>query len=117
MAKVTSSADLQNCPDFEIFKRMVVICLGDIVDQINGNITLQDNVTTSGPLTAIFPIVDTQIAVTHQLGATPSGYIIVNKSAAMDIYKSPGTGPGFDWTNTTIYLNSTGVGTAVIYVV
>lgn len=83
--------------------------VSQIFDQVftifNRNISFTDNCKTS-LVSVAFASANTQQAVTHNLGKTPVGYIIV---------ESQGTGVVYDgatsWTNQYMYLQCTAIET------
>lgn len=117
MAKITATATLQNAADLTQLRRFVSKFFNDVLIQFNGNVQFGTNILSSGPFTVTFTAPNVATAVNHNLGLAPQGYLIIQSSAAMNIYKSPGQGSGIDWTPSVIYLNSSAAGTAQIYVI
>ncbi len=84
--------------------------LKDLYTILNNGFVFQDNMR-GGLITVNFESANTVTAIRHNLAFTPSYYIPIQKSVAMDIY---GLSDNFNKTN--IYLSSTAVGQVVLLV-
>ena len=111
MAKVKSAAILQNSADVDELKRFTGAFADEIVREFNGRITFVDNIKASGPHVVTFPSNGVQ-EVPHSLSAVPGGFIIINKSAACDVWQASTT-----WTDTKIYLQGSAAATVTVYVI
>lgn len=111
MAQVKSNSNLDNVKK-EDLARYVSIALGDIVNQMNGGLEFKYNLMSSSLLTVTFSKINTDVQVNHDAGFIPKGFIVINPSAAMIIFKGI-----LPWTQNTIFLQSNVVGTAALYVV
>jgi hypothetical protein len=117
MAQVSTPVTIQNVQSFEDLRRFVKKALTDIINQINGNIQFVSNIAAAGPYQLTFTAANAPVSLAHVLGVVPSGFIVINTTAAMSIYKAPGNGNGIDWTQTSIVLQSDRVGTATLYLI
>lgn len=102
--------DVSNVGSIEDVKRFISQTMAQVITIINGRITLADNFDGK-IVSASFTAVNTDTAVTHGLGRTAIGYILVTASAAMSIYTGSQAGDG-----TTIFLRSNNPGSATILV-
>lgn len=85
MGKVQSSSKIENLPDLDEVKRYTSIALDDIIDNINGNLTVRDNLSMK-LVSATFTASNTEIVVAHGLGRTPQGYLVASLTGAATIY-------------------------------
>lgn len=109
MSKIKTYQNLSEVTSWEELKRFASASISQIIDEINGRLTLTENVKTS-LVTMEFPSA-TQIRAVHTLGRVPIGYIQVGASAAITVYDGT-TANDFE----SIYLRSTGAGTVNVLV-
>ena len=108
MGLVQASSNITNIKETEERFRFITLFLSEMQEQFNGNIEILKNLKVK-LISARFSAADTNTSVTHGLGFTPNGYILVGASAAMSLYDGTGT------TNTTVKsLKSSATGTASI---
>jgi hypothetical protein len=108
MGKVNASPDISNVEDLEQVKRFTSICLKQIVDNINGNLRFQDNFKAV-IVDVSFSAADTSTQFGHSLGITPTGYILIQSSAAMVLYDGSSGN-----TESLVYLRSSATGSGKI---
>lgn len=65
--------------------RYTAICIGQIIDVLNNNLSFKDNFT-GNIVTVFFPDTTTAVAVPHNLGRIPDGYISIKQSNGGIIY-------------------------------
>lgn len=111
MASIQSSVDLQHSKP-EQLSVYVTRFFKQLLTQFNGNIQFKQNLKSSSILTVAFAAVVTDNTISHDLGQTPVGFIVVNSNVAMNIYQGSQA-----WSATSITLQSTAVGTALIYAI
>lgn len=85
MGKIQSSSKIENLPDLDEVKRYTSIALDDIIDNINGNLTVRDNLSMK-LVSVTFTAANTELLVAHGLGRTPQGYLIASLTNAATIY-------------------------------
>ncbi len=108
MSKVQASPDLSTIDEKDI-RKYVTLVLVDIVDKVNGKLDLGVNV--SGKIVSVpFTAANTDTTISHGLGKTPTGYLVVGLSTNMIVYD--GT---VAKNSSTITLKSSAIGTAQIY--
>lgn len=101
MGKVSQESRLGTIKDPLEFIRQASTVLSEIVLNVNGNVTFQDNISCQ-IVTADFTQADTDLAVKHGLNKTSVNYYPVNKNVACDIYTGSAAA-----TADVIYLKST----------
>lgn len=87
----------------------------DLVTQFNGKIDFVENIRASGIHEVVFIDSADIVSVPHNLGRVPDGFIVINLSAPITVYKPAGAAYG--WTDTTIYLQASAGATASIYII
>lgn len=108
--KLKTVLTLSNQDDPDQFRRWASQVVSDIVNAINGNLSLTDN--TSGAFVDVtFPGANTTVQVAHTLKGTPNGYTVIGRSAAITVFDG-------NKGNTTqfLYVQASGAGTARLYV-
>jgi hypothetical protein len=111
LAKVKSSPTLQSCKDVEELRRFVGAFNEDAVSQINGRLTFGDNIKSTAAISISFTGAGS-IEVPHSFGQVPEGFLVIYKTAGVDIYASSTT-----WTDTKIFLTAGGAVNAKIIVI
>lgn len=107
--KIKAGSAVSNL-DTEEFKRYVSIWIDQASDVINGRLSLSDNFDAQF-ISVQFSAINTQVEVGHTLGRIPQGYIVVGLSAALTVYDGNATN-----TSAVLYLKSSAVGTARLFV-
>ncbi len=87
MGKISAKANVSNCVDWKDLMRYVSQFLQDCLNQINGNITFQDNIS-SKVVGASFPAANATVIVSHGLGRIPLMWTSGNVSASSIIYQT-----------------------------
>lgn len=81
MGKISAKANVSNCTGWEDLMRYVSQFLQDCFNQVNGNITFQDNISAR-VVPASFTIANATVILPHGLGRVPlmwtSGSITAN---------------------------------------
>lgn len=108
--KIKVTQDLSNIQTFEEFRRYCSISFSQIVEAINGNISIPDNCNISF-VSADFSAANTEVKVIHGLGRTPNGWFVVSPTAAMQVYKGSTTD-----TSSEIYVKSSAIGACSLLV-
>lgn len=108
--KLQIPLDLSNLGNTPDLVRYISQAMKQIVDIINGNISITDNLSAK-ILTVVFNAPNNEVGTNHSLGRVPVGYIPTNLSAGMIIYNGTSS-------NTTgiIYLKATAVGTVQVLI-
>ena len=110
MSNVTSSSDFGNIADFEALKRWVTVWAGDVTGQINGGIDFSSNIYCR-TVDAVFSSANADLAIQHNLGKLPTGYMLVKTDVASIIYTGSGT-----WTTSVIYLKASVAATCKVLI-
>lgn len=111
MAKIKASATLQNSEDLDQLRRFVSAFNEDAANQVNGRLTFGDNIKSTTPISISFTAAGS-IEVPHSFGEVPQGFLVIYKSAGVDIYAAATA-----WTDTKIFLTAGGAVNAKIIVV
>lgn len=109
--KIKTAVNLSNLTTLEEVNRYYPQSITSIVEAINGNLSFQDNLSTNIQ-SITFPSASTSVAVTHNLGKLPVGYVVIGKSGNVQIWD--GT-PAAD--TQKIYLQASGAVTATVMVI
>jgi len=86
------------------------LCIKEIVDLVNGSIDVVDNVNVSS-VSVTFSGASTTVEVPHTLGRVPRGYLVAKLSTGITIFDGSGTN-----TDSLLYVQATGAGTATLLV-
>lgn len=111
MAKIKAATTLQNCEDLDQLRRFVGAFNEDAANQVNGRLTFGDNIKSTSTISVSFTGAGS-IEVPHSLGVVPQGFLVIYKTAGVDIYASSTT-----WTETKIFLTAGGAVNARIIVI
>jgi hypothetical protein len=111
MAKLPSIPSFSNVETLDALTRYSSIAVGDIQNQVNGNLQFDANIKSS-TVDVSFPAANVDVLVSHSLGQTPSGFLVANLSASASIYQ--GQTP---WDGSSIYLRSSSICSAKIIVI
>lgn len=108
--KLKTVQTLINVQSWEELRRYTEIFRNDVVSLLNGNVSLTDNARTA-LVTVTFPGASSTQAVEHDLGFTPSGYLVAGKTAAIQVFDGTGTND-----ERFLYVQASGAGTARLLV-
>lgn len=84
MARVTASTDIDQLKPEEV-QKFVDLALQDIVTQVNGELTIGENIKAR-LVSVTFSAANTDVQVSHTLGKIAQGYLVYSSSAATSIY-------------------------------
>ncbi len=87
MGRISTPSNFSSVTNWEDLRRFASACIQDIVNQINGRLTFNDNIQ-GVTLQAFFPVANTDLALTHALGYVPNGFLVVGLDSAAIIYSS-----------------------------
>ncbi len=87
MGKISAKANVSNCTGWEDLMRYVSQFLQDCLNQVNGNITFQDNISAK-VVAASFPTINATVIVAHGLGRVPLMWTSGSISANAVIYET-----------------------------
>ena len=87
MAKINAKVELHNIETLEELVRFSSIALANIRDQVNGNLTFQDNISNR-IIGATFVSANTTLQIQHSLGRVPLMWLTGNVSADSVIYQT-----------------------------
>lgn len=104
--KVKTVQTVSNLQSWEELRRFVSIQTQDILDAINGRLSIIENCQTK-LVSVKFSAVNTTLEVSHGLGFIPNGYILAGSDAACILYD--GNQPA---NTSSIFLKSSAVCTA-----
>lgn len=108
--KIKTVQSLSNIDTLDGLIKWVSQMATDIVNVINGKVSLTDNCQTS-LVTVNFTAANTEIPVPHSLGMVPQGYLDAGKSAAITVFDGTTSN-----TSSTLFVKSSGVGTAKLLI-
>lgn len=112
MSKITASSDLSNIKAEEM-QRFTTIFAQDVAQTINGKLDFANNFACKVMGGINFPVLNTPVAVTHNLGRVTSSFIVISKDQTCDIFVSQTSAP----TSSVLYLESNVSGATVSVVV
>lgn len=107
MAKIGAQSDLSRIEELNDLIRLLSSWMNEVTPVINGKIEFDQNIR-SQTVSVGFPSANTDTTVAHKLNKTGVNFLVVNKTAACDIYHGAGT----DTVN-QIYLRSSVAGVTV----
>lgn len=107
---IKSLRSVHNVADLEELKRWTAVALEEIQNIVNGKLEFIVNIKSQS-IQASFVSANTDLTLSHGLGKTPIGAILIRSSAAMALYD--GT---VSWNENSICLKSNAVGDATILV-
>lgn len=108
MSKITQSADISNVKAEE-FQRFASIWIKAANDIINGQLDFGN--FRAQTLSITFIASGTEVASPHNLGRTPTGYLVTGANAAMSVYDGSTAN-----TESNLYLRANASGTARVIV-
>lgn len=100
MGKISAPSNFSSVQSWEDLRRFAAALCGDIVTQISGNLTFADNIKGIAK-DVYFPNANISVAVTHNLGYLPNGFLVTSIDSGSVIYDSPEKN-----TTGTIFLSS-----------
>lgn len=109
MARPLSRYNIENVKDEKERSERIGAQLKSYFDILNSGITFQDNIR-GRVIDVVFSAANSEVAVSHGLNITPTGFISVKPTAAMVLYDS-----GKAWDKNNVYLKSSAIGTARIF--
>ena len=112
MAKVKIFPGISQVADWLDLRRFSSMVIDAIVGEVNGRIDFVDNIRASGPHAAIFLSSSSVATITHNLNRVPSGFLVINLNTGISVFKPASP----EWSDTKIYLQASGAGTASVYV-
>lgn len=115
MAKIQRPFNLGQISDFVSFKRFLSGFVDAIALQFNGNVQFGENIRAAGPYVVGFTSSSNIRGVTHSLGTTPQGYLVLSQTASASLYAPSGV--SYTWGSTLIYLQASAGVTATIFVI
>jgi len=102
MAKIKLAIDITKMgPDDPQFTLYVGRLLSQVVDTINGRISLSDNCDATF-VSATIKQANVEQGIPHSLNRVPQGYFVVGSQAATQVYNGSTT-----WTTNAIYVKAT----------
>ncbi len=110
MGKISAKANVSNCTGWEDLMRYVSQFLQDCLNQVNGNITFQDNISAR-VVAATFATTNATVILPHGLGRVPLMWTSGNLTASAVIYQTKAA----DQNN--VYLAASAVCSAKILVI
>lgn len=114
MGKTKFNSNVSNVQTWEDLRKRVSEVLNGLCTQVNGKLTLKDNMDMSGPVQVTFPNTTNPVKVNHGLNRVPGYFLVVNCTAAMSLFQPQSL--SYAWNDTAIYLQSNAVGTATIFI-
>ncbi len=87
MGKVTATSSFSSVKSWEDLRRFASACVQDIVNQINGKISFNDNIQ-GVDVNVFFPNANIDVPTFHNLGYVPSGFLVVGLDSAAIIYSN-----------------------------
>lgn len=105
MGRIQAPNELGRIQDAGEFQRYVSRIILDIYNVINGQIDFGQNLRTQR-IEHAFSQTNVEYAIPHFLGRVPSGYLVVGKTAAADVYDG-----STSWTDRVIYLKASAAAT------
>ena len=112
--RLTGEPNLSQVEGIDDLRRYLAIFLSKLPTILNGQITFGDNIRSSSVLTVTFDSASQVVGVTHNLGYTPEGYLVVYQSAAVIVYAADYG--AYPWNNSQIFLTANGAATAKVIV-
>lgn len=111
MPQIQVPSNLSNLQTIEDLQRFLSAFASQLTSYFNGNIEFVKNIKASGIHTVNFLTTTDPVTVEHGLGSVPKGFLTVGLNTPAIVY---GTGT---WTTTQIYLQSSAVAQALIYII
>lgn len=115
MGQVKQNFIVSQLDSWQDLQRFASSVIDNIVDVVNGNIQFGTNITASGPTVITFTSANDIHGITHNLSAVPTGVIEVYRSAAITTYAPQAS--IYAWTDSKIFLQSSGAGSVTVYVI
>lgn len=111
--KITANHDFSSLKDIEDVRRFVGALSDQIVDAINGGLTIKDNFFAN-KVTYYFTSANTSYQITHGLGTVPTGYMTIGQSKAGSVYDGSSLilGPTF----ANLQFSTSGATVAILFI-
>lgn len=114
--RIKAPKGLENLSSWEELRTYVSINLLDLIADYNGSVDIIDNLKTY-QASVVFPGANMAVKVTHTLGVKPRGYIVVGKSANINVFDSTqNQNSSIFSTENEIFLQASGAGTASVLI-
>jgi hypothetical protein len=113
MGRITYRPNVQSVPKWEDLRSFVAAVISDLLFEINGRLEFGTNIAASGPITVTFSASATPVTVPHGLAKVPVGFLVVDLNGAFTVYSANRT----LWDAQQIFLQASGAGTAVVFVI
>jgi hypothetical protein len=107
--RLTAVTNLDAKADDEKFRLSLAKFVEQVAFIINGNLSITDLKVEKYSVN--FPTALEEIGVSHNLGRVPVGYLVIGKSANMNVYNGVN-----NWTMKSLFLRSDAAGVATILV-
>lgn len=109
-----SFSDVANLKTWQELRRWTSVALQTIRQELNGNITFQENIAAAGPYTLTFegPGI---LQLRHDLGEVPQ--VIMGQKLSANINVWAPQGADYVWQEGIIWLESSGAGSITFYLV
>lgn len=91
MGQVTGRTDLSNIDDDKEFRRFASILFSSITDNINGGLEFESNIKGQIVTTLLPQTANEMFSIDHNLNKTNVNFIVINKTASTDVYRTSGT--------------------------
>ena len=89
MSSITASTDISQVTP-QLLPKFVDLFFQDVISVVNGGLDFSTNFNCK-LISVVFSAANTNVVTPHGLGRTPTGYIIMNASAATSVYNGTGT--------------------------
>lgn len=109
MSKVTASADFDRVKD-EDLKRFLALFGEQVLQVLTNGLDFQTNFNCA-LISVTFTAANADTAVSHPLGRVPSGFLVYSLDGGIVVYNGATAN-----TSTTLYVRSSGTGTAGLIV-
>lgn len=108
--KITQDSNLDRIEEQKEQMRFLSIFCDQVTTMLNNGLLFSDNFNQK-TLSVTFSAVNTDTAINHGLGRVPQGYIVIGRSANLVVYNGAS-----QWTSSLIYLRSSALGSANMFV-
>lgn len=115
MSRIKTYSNMSNLTELSDFQRFTSNLFDNIIEQVNGKLDFQENIRSSTLQTITFASSSDIKTITHSLGFVPRGTLVIKQTAAASIYAPQGD--QYEWTRTTIYLQSSAAVTVSLYII
>lgn len=91
LGQVTGRTDLSNIDDDKEFRRFASILFSAITDNMNGGLEFESNIKGQIVTKLVPQTANEMFSIDHNLNKTDVNFIVINKTASTDIYRTSGT--------------------------